>query len=281
MLAGAAERGADALIVDLEDAVAPQAKAAARREVAAWLDGLPPGAAVPQVWVRINPAGPDGWPVLDDVAVAAHPAVTGVLQAKCEQADDLARLDESLTGAEQRAGLAAGSLAVAILVESAAGVLALAELAAAPRVRRLGAGEADLCAALGMDPGPGRAELASLRWTLVLTSAAAGIDAPVGPVETRLHDLDALRASTEALRRQGFGGRAALHPRQVPVINEVFTPSAAEADRAAALVARFEAAVASGQGVLTDDRGAMVDEAVVRSARRVLARSRQAEGQSS
>jgi citrate lyase subunit beta/citryl-CoA lyase len=281
MLARSTERGADALIIDLEDAVAPAAKDAARRHVAAWLDALTGQEAGPEVWVRINQAGPDGQPALDDLAVAVHPAVAGVIQAKCEQPAALARLDESLAGAEQRAGLTVRSLAVAALVESPAGVLTMAALAAAPRVRRLQAGEADLSAALGIDPGPERAELAGLRWTLVLTSAAAGLDAPVGPVETRLDDLVALRTSTHALRRQGFGGRAALHPRQVPVINEVFTPSAAQVDAAAELVERFDAAVAAGSGVLTDDQGRMADEAVVRAARRVLARNRQAQERSS
>jgi citrate lyase subunit beta / citryl-CoA lyase len=248
---------------------------AARRDVAAGLEGLAGRPAAPQVWVRINPAA-GGLPPLDDLAVAVHPAVAGVVQAKCESAEALRRLDDALGAAEGRAGLAQGSLAVVPLIESAAGVLAMAALAAAPRVRRLQAGEADLSAELGMEPGPDRAEFAPLRWTLVLTSAAAGLDAPVGPVETRLGDLAGLRASTQALRRQGFGGRAAVHPAQVPVINDVFTPSAAELEQAAMVVERFDAAAASGAGAAVTDDGRMIDEAVVRGARRVLALGRQA-----
>jgi len=275
MLARAAERGADALIIDLEDAVAPAAKRAARRGVAAWLEGMASGPAAPQVWVRINPAV-DGQPPLDDLAVAAHPAVAGVVQAKCESPEALRRLDDALGADESRVGLAEGSLAVVPLIESAVGVLEMAALAAAPRVRRLQAGEADLSAELGMEPGPDRAEFASLRWTLVLTSAAAGLDAPAGPVETRLGDLAGLRASTQALRRQGFGGRAAVHPAQVPVINDIFTPSAAELEQAAMVVERFDAATASGAGAAVTDDGRMIDQAVVRGARRVLALGRQA-----
>jgi citrate lyase subunit beta/citryl-CoA lyase len=275
MLARAAERGADALIIDLEDAVVPGAKAAARRDVAAWLERLAGRPAGPQVWVRINPAA-GGLPPLEDLAVAVHPVVAGVVQAKCDSAEALRRLDDALGAAEGRAGLAQGSLAVVPLIESAAGVLAMAALAAAPRVRRLQTGEADLSAELGMEPGPDRAEFAPLRWTLVLTSAAAGLDAPVGPVEIRLGDLAGLRASTQALRRQGFGGRAAVHPAQVPVINDVFTPSQAELEQAAMVVQRFDAAAASGAGAAVTDDGRMIDEAVVRGARRVLALGRQA-----
>jgi citrate lyase subunit beta/citryl-CoA lyase len=275
MLARAPERGADALIVDLEDAVAPSAKGTARRHVATWLDSLAPRAARPELWLRINRAAGNA-PPLDDVAVAVHPAVTGVVQSKCESPDALRRLDDALSAAESRAGLAERTIAVVPLIESAAGILAMAALAIAPRVRRLQAGEADLAAELDVQPGPERAEFACLRWTLVVTSAAAGIDAPVGPVETRLEDLAALRAGTRALRRQGFGGRAAVHPAQVPVINEVFTPSSAEMEQAAMVVERFDAAAASGSGVAVTGDGRMIDEAVVRAARRVLARGRQA-----
>jgi citrate lyase subunit beta/citryl-CoA lyase len=279
MLARAAGRGADALVIDLEDAVIPSAKAAARRHVSDWLDTLtvPPGGLPrePQVWVRINPEdGARRSP--GDVEVAVHPAVTGVVQAKCESPDALARLHDALSAAEGRAGLAEGALAVVPLIESAAGVMAMPALAAAPRVRRLQAGEADLSAELGIEPGPDRAEFAWLRWTLVLTSAAAGLDPPAGPVETRLDDPAALRAGTLALRRQGFGGRAAVHPAQIPIINDVFTPSGAELERAAMVMERFYAAVASGSGVAVTDDGRMIDEAVVRSARRVLARGRAA-----
>jgi citrate lyase subunit beta/citryl-CoA lyase len=280
MLAKATTRGADALIVDLEDAVAPDAKDQARRAVSRWLNDLDVEGSMPEVWVRLGPAAPDAAPAIDDLAVAVHPFVAGVVQAKCEAPEALVRLDDELSRAEQRAGLVVGSVAVVPLIESPAGVLAMAALAASPRVRRLQAGEADLSAALGMEPGPDAAELASLRWTLVVTSAASGLDPPVGPVETRLQDLSALRAGTEALRRQGFGARGALHPRQVPVINDVFTPSSAELERAAALVGRFEAAAAAGSSVAVDHDGSLIDPAVVRKALRMLARGRYVEGRS-
>ena len=113
-------------------------------------------------------------------------------------------------------------------------------------------------------------EMLMARSMLVLASAAAHIDAPTGPVSTDYRDLDALRASSVALRRMGFGGRSAIHPAQIPIINEVFTPTAAEIERATAQLAVFAEA---GGGACLGPDGRMVDEAVVRSARRLLARA--------
>ncbi|MCB0951516.1 MAG: hypothetical protein KDB13_02050, partial [Microthrixaceae bacterium] len=110
------------------------------------------------------------------------------------------------------------------------------------------------------------------RSTVVVASAAAGLDPPTAPVSTDFRDLESLRAETVALRRLGFGARSAIHPSQLGVINDVFTPTAAELERATALVARFEESLVRGEGVCVDTDGTMVDEAVVRSARRILAR---------
>ncbi|MFI5429814.1 aldolase/citrate lyase family protein [Aeromicrobium sp. UC242_57] len=148
-------------------------------------------------------------------------------------------------------------------------MLRAAEIAAAPRVHRLQVGEADLRADLGVTLGPDERELLWVRSQIVVTSAAAGIAPPIAPVSTDFRDLDALRASTEALARLGFVGRACIHPAQVAVVNDVFTPSAeaiAEAEEVLAALA------AAGSGVAVDSRGRMLDEAVARQARRVLAR---------
>jgi citrate lyase subunit beta/citryl-CoA lyase len=91
-------------------------------------------------------------------------------------------------------------------------------------------------------------------------------------VHRDLRDVDGLRTSTEALRRLGFGARSAIHPAQVAVIEEVFTPTPAEVEAARAVVASYDASLAAGTGVVVDVQGRMVDEAVVRSARRLLAR---------
>jgi citrate lyase subunit beta / citryl-CoA lyase len=258
MLAKALSRGADAVIIDLEDAVAPDRKEAARSTVASWLRGRLSG----EVWVRVNP-GPAGH---DDVRAVLAPGVTGIVAAKTESAADLASLDQALHEAERVAGLAPGTVAVAPLIESAAAVLRMAEIAAAPRVRRIQLGEADLRADAGITPGDDERELLFVRSQLVLVSVAYTLDPPVGPVTPDFRDLDRLRRTTQALARLGFVGRACIHPAQVPVVNEVFTPTPEEVAQARALIARY----AEGDAVFVDDQGRMVDEAVIRQARRVL-----------
>jgi citrate lyase subunit beta/citryl-CoA lyase len=253
MLATALSRGADALIVDLEDAVPAAEKAATRDAVATWLTSLPPAAPV---YVRVN-AGPEG---LGDARAVAGPALRGLVVAKAslEQVTTLGHLLDDLDPA--------GAVGLVPLLETPQAILAAAGIASAPRVTRMQIGEADLAAELGITPGDDSLLLA--RSTVVLASAAAGIEPPAAAVTTDFRDLDALRRSTRTLKRLGFRGRACIHPAQLPVVHEVFTPSAGELAEARDLLERFEAA---GGGVCLDARGRMVDLAVVRDARRVLA----------
>lgn len=262
-LAKALGRGADAVIADLEDAVAVADKAAARQAVGTWLAQLPPGPV--QVWVRINRESP-----AEDVAVLAGERATGVVVPKADPGL-LREVDALLAGREDACGLPRGSFAVVPLIESAAGLLELPAVAAAPRVHRLGIGEADLIGELGLRPGPDRPELLPLRLQVVVASAAAGIAAPVAPTSTDFRDLESFRSTSAALFRLGFRGRTAIHPGQVPVVNETFTPAEEEVAAAERLIADFEAA---GSGVFVDDRGRMVDEAVVRAARETVQRAR-------
>lgn len=248
--------GADAVIVDLEDAVAADAKDTARAAVVAFLSELAPGG--PAVLVRINatsvPQDLDALePVLNRLDALYVPKATVSL---LEQVDAL---------------LGVRALPVVALVESAQGLLDAAPLARHRRVRNLAIGEADLTAELGIGPDAGPEVLAPLRMTVIVASAAAGIDPPTGPVSTEVRDLTGYRASTEAVRAMGFGARSAIHPDQVGVINEVFTPTAEELAAARAVVEGHDAALARGEAVHVDDRGRMVDEAVVRAARRLLA----------
>ena len=264
-LAKALGRGADALLVDLEDAVAVGAKDAARDAVVGWLRDrtADPGC---EIWVRINP-GELGHA---DLRAVTHPVLTGVCVAKTESADELAQVDAVLSVAEARAGMAAGSVRVCPLLESGRAVLDAARIAAGPRVARLQIGEADLRADLGVTPGDDERELLWVRSQIVLASAAAGIEPPLGPVSTDFRDTEALRRSTYGLWRLGVRGRACIPPAQVPVVNEVFTPSAQELDDARDLVERADRAFAAGEGAFTGPDGRMIDEAVVRQARRVL-----------
>lgn len=265
-LAKSPGRGADAVIADLEDAVAVDAKAAARETVATWLASL--SASAVQIWVRINARSP-----VDDIAVLTGTAA-GVVVPKADRAL-LERVDAVLADRERDLGLPRGSFAVLPLIESAVGLLDLPAVAAGPRVHRVGIGEADLIGELGLRPGTERAELAPIRLQTVVASAAAGIRAPVAPTSTDFRDLATFRTTSHALLALGFRGRTAVHPAQVPVINEVFTPTVEEVGAARALVELFEAA---GSGVVVDERGRMVDEAVVRSAREVLSRADRSRG---
>ncbi|WP_405138288.1 HpcH/HpaI aldolase/citrate lyase family protein [Nocardia sp. NBC_01388] len=248
---------ADVVLLDLEDAVPLGDKDSALAEVAAWLRTVT--AAHPRIWVRVN----SGAAAERDLRAVALPAVAAICLAKAESAEQVRTADSILSAHEE----APGRIRICPLLESAAAILAAAEIAAAPRVSRLQLGEADLCADTGIDPGD-RDGLLAVRTQVVLVSAAAGIDPPVGPAETDFRDLDALRVSTKALARMGFRGRSCIHPAQVPIVNEVFTPTAAELVRARDLVDRFEAA---NGGIVFDPEGRMVDLAVIRRARRLLA----------
>ena len=270
VLAKALGRGADALIVDLEDAVAPTAKEAARLVVVEWLATLPVAAENPvEVWIRVN----SGAMALVDVQAVASPAVTGFCIAKAESTDEVEAVAAELDVIEENLGLPRGSFALAPLLESAAAVLNAPAIAAASRVKRLQVGEADLRADVGFTLGDDERELLFVRSFVVLASAAAGIDPPVGPVDANFRDLDALHTSTLAVQRMGYLGRACIHPAQAAVVNDVFTPSAEAVETARSLIERFDAALASGAGVLVDN-GRMVDEAVVRQARRTIALAR-------
>lgn len=309
-LAKALTVGADALIVDLEDAVPPAGKDAARAAVAAFVGmiaasgqnlrsgpafgpetaistaetgirdtagsgdrdaaGSAAGDGVgdrPRLWVRVNP-GELGHV---DAAAVVGPGLAGLCVAKTETVEQLSALDEVLAGLEQAAGLDVGATKVVPLLESAAAVLAAPAIARGPRVARLQLGEADLAADLGVTLGPDERELLWARSQAVLACAAAGIAPPVAPVSVNFRDPDALRTSTLALKRLGFRGRACIHPAQLPVVHEVFTPTEPELAAARDLVARHEQALRDGSGVCLDAHGRLVDEAVVRSARRLHA----------
>lgn len=262
MLARGAGRGADAIIADLEDAVAPVARPDARRVVASWLAGL--DETGPPAWVRVGSSTEER-----DIELAAHAGLTGLMIPKVDDADELHDVSSRLDRMEQAEGLSVGKVRLLPIIETAVAMRRLDALAAAPRVQQLMIGELDLAADLGIDPTDAEV-FAPLRMSVVVASAAAGIDAPLGPVSPDYRDLDMFEAGTRILARQGFGSRPAIHPAQISVINRVFTPSSEAVDRARRLVDRYEAALAAGTGAVNDEDGHMVDEAVVRAARRLI-----------
>jgi len=237
--------GADAVIVDLEDAVAPHEKERARAALAAWLDPARP------VLVRIN-AVDTPW-FGEDLALCAHPGVAAVMLPKAEHIDDLARLR------------AAGAAQLVPLIESAAGMAALATIAAAPGVQRLAFGSIDLQVDLGMRDAL-EDELLYFRSRLVLASRLAGLQAPVDGVSTSLDDAERLRVDVLRARRLGFGGKLCIHPRQVEGVNRHFAPS--EAEQAWARRVLEAAAAAAGAAVALDGR--MIDKPVILRAQAIL-----------
>lgn len=250
MLAKAAGRGAEALIVDLEDAVPSAVKESARVAVASWLraDAQP---HVP-VWVRVN-SGPARDADLD--ALAGIPALAGVVLAKTGGPDDV-----------RSASAILGPVPLMPLLETANAIFDARAIARQPHVHQLQIGEVDLAGELGLEPGPDEVELAAIRSMVVMASAAAGIDPPVGPVSRIITDAAALAASTRRVRRLGFVGRACIHPAQLPVVHEVFTPTPAEIEAARAAVDTL-----AGGGVALAADGRMIDPAVLPAARRTLA----------
>lgn len=257
-LAKALSRGADALIVDLEDSVASASKAQARQLVVHWLAQCPKSRTA--VWVRVN-AGVER--EADVAALAGSPNLTGLVLAKTDSACEVADVAHQLS--------ATGSdLLLAPLIESAAGVCAAGLIASGPRVAFLHLGELDLAADLGASPAPDGAEFHYVRSLLVLCSRAANIGPPVAPVDPQVANLTQFRATTDALSRLGFFGRACVHPTQVTVANDAFTPHPDEILWARELLDSF---ATRSHGVGRHADGQMVDEAVLRRARQIIARA--------
>ncbi len=247
---------ADAVVIDLEDAVPPQRKDEARGLVARLLaDEVPK-----PVYVRINdPHSPWG---RADVEAVAQPALAGVRVPNCESADTVRLVEDWLAEAGSAAGLHC-------LLESALGVERAYEIAtASPRVASVGLGEADLRANLRVHLD---AALTYARSRLVVAARAAGLPSPVQSVYARLRDPDGLRRSTHEGRSAGFFGRSVIHPEQVDVINEVYTPDQGEVLAARALVAGLEEATERGSAAYVTADGSFVDPAVVAFARWTLA----------
>ena len=287
-LARAAACGADSLILDLEDSVAPAMKAAARRRVAAYLDArgdrLPapdsrapapdtrspaPEARAQICYVRVNSF--DSPHHADDVAAMAGARPDGLMLPKSEP-EQVRRLCANLKSLENEHHLPEGGIKIlAIATETARAVFTLGSYAGtSSRLAGLACGEEDLATALGMlnrnDVG---GIFGVVRALCVLGAAAAGVPAFDG-VYVDFRDAAGLRAECLRARSQGFGGKLAIHPDQVPVINDAFRPTARECDWAARVAAAFRGN--EDLGALSID-GRMVDRVHLTLAERILARS--------
>ncbi len=237
--------GADAVIVDLEDAVAPASKATARNAVGAWLSAQKP------IVLRIN-ADTTEW-FAADLQVARLPGVAGILLPKAERID----------GALQAICADTGKFLLP-LIETAPGFEQARALASAPGVQRLLFGTLDFQMDLGID-GEGD-ELAYFRSGLVLVSRLAGIQPPVDGPSTALDDAARVTADTHRARRLGFGGKLCIHPRQVAPVNAAFAPTTEDLAWAHRVLA---AAMASGGAAVALD-GRMVDRPVILRAEQMV-----------
>jgi len=247
--------GADAVVIDLEDSVAPNRKEEARSNAATVLESVP---ARP-VFVRINDPGSEL--AARDIAAVAALQLSGLRLPKVESLESVRLVAETLEALRSEAG-------IQCLIESALGLELALEIARShERVAGISLGEADLAADLGVRDEAG---LLYARSRIVSASRAAGLPGPVQSVSTRVNDLDGLRRSTEEGKNMGFVGRSAIHPSQVPIINEVFTPTEEEVAEAQELLERLEGEAESGTGAFVLEDGRFVDRAVVESARRTL-----------
>ncbi|MGE3371483.1 MAG: CoA ester lyase [Rhizobiaceae bacterium] len=244
----AATAGADAVIIDLEDAVAPAEKDAARDAVAEFL------ARRSKVVVRIN-AAETPW-FADDLAMLKDFSPEGIMLPKADGAARLREVADILAGVAQIP-----------LIETAAGIAALAEIAAVESVTRLAFGTIDFQLNVGIE-GDGE-ELNAFRSEMVLRSRLAGLAAPVDGVTADVQDDARLGMESDRARRFGFGAKLCIHPRQVPIVAAALAPKAHEIAAAERIVA---AAEASASGVVTVD-GRMVDRPVIELARRSLSRA--------
>jgi citrate lyase subunit beta / citryl-CoA lyase len=266
--------GADALLIDLEDSVSASRKADARRIAASFIALNRKAAVRPRLYVRVNamPTGLAG----DDLDAVMTAAPDGVMQPKCQSGDDVKLMSSMLAVREAENDLPDGGTAIiAIATETARSLFHMGSyVGASRRLVGLTWGGEDLSADVGAEAN----RLADGAYTdpyrlarsLCLFAASAAQTRAIDSVYTNFRDMDGLRVEAEAARRDGFGAKMAIHPAQVAIINDVFTPTAAMIERARRIVAVF--AENPALGVVGMD-GEMLDMPHLRRAERILAQA--------
>lgn len=264
-VARAHERGADAIILDLEDAVPPEAKHAARAGLPAAVERV--GQAGAAVMVRVN----HGIRLLaQDLEAAVLPKIAALVLPKVESADWVMEVAAAVAELEAERGLEPDAIRFVLQIETPAALPRLPAIAAAhSRIAAVTLGPEDFCAALGAIPGP--EVLMGPNLAVLQAARAAGV-LPLGFVGSigNFSDLAAYRALVAQARSLGFRGAMAVHPAQVAVLNEYFSPSREEIAWAGRVLAAARAAQAEGRGAVRLD-GRMIDAPVVRRAEEVLA----------
>lgn len=266
MVAKAATRGADALILDLEDAVADMEKATARAAVADALDLLTSQGAA--VLIRVNAGALD---MMRDLEASVRPGLAAVVVPKSEQPQRLAIVDELLADLESAAGMTRGEVGIVALVETAQGLFSAPELAtASPRVMALAFGPEDLALDLGAEPN--NTLLTAPASRVVWAARAAGCTAVgfPGPI-SNFTDEHRLRQDLVLARQLGFAAALCIQPRQLGPCHDAFSVTCAEAAHARRVVDMYQQAHDAGLGVCVLD-GQMIDQPIVRRAQEVIAR---------
>lgn len=270
-MAKAADSAAQALVLDLEDAVADEKLAGARQIVRQFLD-THPDRSRQQVWVRINPLDSDK--ALDDLAAVVGGAPDGLLLPKCAGGAEIVRLDHYLTALEKREGVSLGRVRiVSVATETAASLFELGSYrGVSPRLHGLTWGAEDLATALGATTN--RADDGSYAFpyqmarTLCLAGARAADAHPIDTIFPNFRDPEALRAQVRRARQDGFTAKFAIHPDQVAIINEGFCPDPQEVAHARAVVTAFREQ--PGAGAVQVD-GKMLDKPHLTQALQILA----------
>jgi citrate lyase beta subunit len=260
----------DAAILDLEDAVPPAQKAAARDGAREYVRQRPG-----QAFVRINPLSSRAPFTIacgaDDLAAVVTRGLRGVVFPKVETVDDLLAVEEAIVKAERHAGLTEGQIELYSIIETARGVLEAPAIARARmrRPHRLCFGAGDFTRDIGVEWSREERESFTARSLIVLASRAADLPAPIDSVFVDLNDPDGLAASTREAKQLGFRGKLVIHPSQVPIVNAVFTPTAEEVAWARRVIEALAAAEREGLGAFVVD-GRMVDYPIVERARDTL-----------
>jgi len=267
-VASAHTRGADAIILELEDGVAPSEKDRARQLVA---DAAPiAGQSGADVLVRINRP----WRLaVRDIEASVRADVCGLVLPKVDSADHVRALADVVDDVEREMGLAVGSTVFFLRIESAQGVLNAAEIACAhPRVVALGLGVGDFSLSLGVAHNSLTVAIAA--YNIVVAAAAAG-RVPLGLASsiTNFADPEEFRSAVTEARRLGFRGAPCVHPSQVPILNEIFSPTPEEHEQAREIISEYELALADGVGAITTSSGLFVDIPVYEHAKRTLAQT--------
>lgn len=256
--------GADAVIVDLEDAVSVERKAEARDSVVRFLEENPDRRG-PPLYVRVN--GP-GTPWMDeDVEGVVRPGLSGIFLPRSQRPEEVSALGDRVGALSKKRTCEAPRLVP--IVETALGLLHAFEIVSADSgCAALALGGEDFARDIGAVRTPLGEEIALARMRVVLGARAAGV-LPIDTVYTDFRDEAGLSRDAERARRLGFAGKLVIHPRQVGTVNRAFSPSSIETRRAREVVAAFEAARERGEAVAQLE-GRMLDPAVVDQARRVV-----------